>query len=113
MATALGAIRTHGDQASAVLDKAIGTAKAAGKDKITKKFMPDQLRKATLTKTAPRMYAALEQIKSHNMYASLPEDLRGLIAELLDILAQSQVETADSKAEATPGTGKTALKVKA
>ncbi len=106
LATVLSAIRTHGDQASAVLEKAMDTAKAAGKEKLTKKFMPEQLRKATLTKTAPRMYEALEQVKSHDLYASLPEDLRGLIAELLETVAQSQATTADGAvATDSPGTG--------
>lgn len=96
VATVLSAIRTHGDQAAVVLGKAMDTAKAAGKDKITKKFMPEQLRKATLTKTAPRMYEALEQVKSHDLYASLPEELRGLIAELLDTVSKAQPAAHDA-----------------
>jgi hypothetical protein len=111
VATALSAIRTHGDQASAVLGVAMDTAKAAGKDKVTKKFMPEQLRKATLTKTAPRMYEALEQVKSHDLYASLPEDLRGLIAELLDTVAQLQPAAAGGAPVELPATGKAAADV--
>ena len=88
-AVAIGAIRQHGEQAGAVLGDALKVAEATGKSKVTNKFMPSQVRRVTLTKAAPKMFEALEQVKSNQAYASLPTELQQLIADLVATVQQA------------------------
>lgn len=85
-AVAISALRTHGEEAPAVLGRALDAAKAKGKDKVTTKFMPEQVRKVAMRKAAPKMLDAIQQVKVHKAYATLPEDLQKLIDELLTTL---------------------------
>jgi ParB family chromosome partitioning protein len=88
-AVALGAMREHGDQAGAVLGEALKVAKASGKAKLTKKFMPEQVYKSTLNKSAPKMFDALKEVQANAAYATLPEALKTLIAELVETVKKA------------------------
>ena len=105
VATALSAIRLHGDQASTVLDTALRTAQNLGKTKVTKKFMPEQVQKVSLTKTAPRMVQALERVKANDVYTSLPTDLQELINELLAAVALPAADSVAQTKSAKPSKG--------
>jgi ParB family transcriptional regulator, chromosome partitioning protein len=85
-AVAISALRTHGEDAPAVLGKALDAAKAEGKAKVTTRFMPEQVRKVAMRKAAPKMLDAIQQVKVHKSYATLPADLQKLIDELLTTL---------------------------
>ena len=101
---AIQAIREHGSEAAAVLEKAAEQAKASGKPKVTRQHLPSAIRKKALTKVAPRMFDALEQITKHNSYQELPEDLREMVDALISDVAQAtnnEAESEEPKGETT------------
>lgn len=98
-ATAIEAIREHGDKAGEVLTAALVVAKAAGKEKVTRKFMPNQVRKVTLAKAAPKMLEALTQIKSNQAYSSFPAELQAFIDDLVKSVSESEEPESASNAE--------------
>jgi ParB family chromosome partitioning protein len=110
-AVALGALRAHGEKAGEVLGEALKVAKATGKAKVTNKFMPEQVYKAALTKSAPKMYQALERIQTNEAYASLPDDLQALIAELVATIKKSSIP--ENGETVTTGSGTDASSAKA
>jgi len=58
-AVALAALREHGTEAAVVLASALELARANGKDKLTAKFLPAQIRKKAAVKSAPAMFTVL------------------------------------------------------
>ena len=80
---ALQVMREHGEQAPAVLDGALAQARDAGKSRLTRQHLPDQLRKKAIARQAPRMFEALSRVSSHKSFVRLPADLKTLIEEIL------------------------------
>ena len=95
---ALDAIRTHKGDAPAVIQEALKTAKAAGQTKLTERFMPDAIRMSACKKQAPDMYKAIEGVRGHKAYKSLPKDLVELIEGIVGAVAKAE-EKAAAKAE--------------
>lgn len=91
-AVAIGALRAHGEDAAEVLEGALVAAKASGKTKVTTKFMPAQIRKVAMRKAAPKMYEAIQQIKTDPAYVSLPASLQTLINDLVASLDKTEAE---------------------
>lgn len=82
-AVALGALRDHGSDAGKVMGEALAKAKASGKTKLTQKFLPQQILKKAYAKSAPAMYTAITQVKAHDAFGQLPEDLRKMIEDII------------------------------
>lgn len=95
---ALDAIRTHKGDAPAVIQEALKTAKASGKPKLTGRFMPDAIRDNACKKQAPQMYKAIESVRAHKAYNSLPNELQEMIDQIVADVAKAQ-EKAAKKAE--------------
>ena len=82
-ALATNALVRHGEQAVAVLQQGIDTAKAQGQSKLTPRHMPEQVRRRAMVKAAPRMVTALHRVVQHPGFKDMPADLRELVAGLL------------------------------
>lgn len=93
---AIQAMRQHGSDAAAVVEKALDDAKAKGKAKITAKNLPEQIRKKAIVKAAPRMLTTLQSIALHEAFQALPDDLRSQIDALLKDIPKEAAEDAES-----------------
>src|SRR3989344_2485883 len=82
-ALATNALVRHGEQAVAVLQQGLDTAKAQGQSKLTPRHMPEQVRRRAMVKAAPRMVTALHRVVQHPGFKDMPADLRELVAGLL------------------------------
>lgn len=82
-AVAISAIKTHGAEASQVLTTAVATAKSNGRSGITKKNLPDQVFKRSLTKAAPDLLATVRQFSTHEAFEAFPADMRQAVLDLL------------------------------
>lgn len=90
-AVAIAAIRTHGSDAVNVMSESLSEAKASGKNKVTAKFLPAQMQKKAFAKAAPRMYVAIEQVRSHKSFSKLPDDLKEMIDEIISNVSTASV----------------------
>lgn len=85
-AVALDALRDHGVEATGVLVKAVEAAKASGKARMTKKFMPEAIKKKALIKAAPNMLNIIELVKSDHAFSALSEENQKLIHDLIETM---------------------------
>lgn len=88
---ALESMRQHGHDATSVLQDAMASAKADGNTGVTRKYLPMQVFKKTLTKAAPEMASAIVRIQQHPAFVALPADLRETVNKLV-----AEVEAAKS-----------------
>lgn len=79
--TAIEAIRKHGDKAHDVL---LAALVKAGGGRVTAKHMPDMAFKKACKKQAEPMYTMLTKVQEDPGYDSLSDDLRCLLAALMD-----------------------------
>lgn len=91
-ALAMNQIAQHGENATAVMTKALEVAKQAGKAKVTAKFMPAQIQKKALVKAAPVMFKALDMIAKHPGFASMDDELKKLVSDVLQGLPAADAE---------------------
>lgn len=106
VAVALKTIGIHGGDAPAVLEKALAKAKSAGHTKLTNKHLPGVALKKSITKSAPRLYSAVQEVASDPSYSTLDASLREKIDILLEellLIAQAQQDAqASADAEDSP-----------
>lgn len=93
-ALAMNQLAKHGENATEVMTKALDAAKAAGKAKVTAKFMPNQIQKKALVKAAPVMYKALDTIANHPGFATMDDELKKLVRDVLKALPAADAEKA-------------------
>ncbi|MDP2000119.1 MAG: hypothetical protein Q8K22_11080 [Rhodoferax sp.] len=86
-AVALETLRNHGNEAAVILTTAVTAAKANGKTGITRKHLPDQIRKKAITKAAPAMVTAIERVKADAAFETLPLDLKEMIEKIICVIA--------------------------
>lgn len=99
-AVAIQAMRTNGAvQAVEVLQTAVAQAKAEGKSGITRKHLPDQIYRRAITKAAPNMVTAIERVKAHAAFQTLPDDLQDMIDKLLEGIVKAKPETTEPQAQ--------------
>lgn len=109
-AVALQTIRAHGDEAVVVLKEAVTAAKAQGKKGITRKHLPDQIRKKAINKAAPKMMVAIERVKAHEAFKTFPLDLQEMIDKLMaEIIAVSPNVGTDSVGQEAQDVGSDAV----
>lgn len=103
-AVAMESIRNHGTHATEVLNDALDKAKASGSKRITRRDLPVQVYKRTLTKAAPTMVKAMSQIKAHAAFTQLPVELQVTINELIDQItaAKAALPPSDVEPEENP-----------
>lgn len=77
---AIDAIKKHGDKAADVLLAAMVKSKTG---RVTAKHMPDADFKKACKKAAEPMYTALTKVQADPGFAGLSEEVRGILAELL------------------------------
>lgn len=80
---ALESMRQHGAEATNVLKGAMDSAKADGNSGVTRKYLPLQVFKKTLTKAAPEMATAIERIQQHAVFSRLPADLQETVNKII------------------------------
>lgn len=106
LAVAVEAIRKHGDDATQVLQKAVSQAKERGGQGITRKHLPEQVYKKTLTKKLPTMVELLTKVHATDVFAKLPEDLREQISSLLaEVTVAAAANSAGAKDVGAEGQG--------
>lgn len=98
---ALSAVNTDQTTAVAVLEKGVQQAKAAGKERMTAKFMPEnQIKKAERT-FAPEMKSVLQELFSNEALMQFMDDeTRVKIEDVLSKITTMSSETPESKAKA-------------
>lgn len=80
--TAIATIKKHGDKAEAVL---LGALQGAAKGRVTAKNLPQQAFDRELKKRAVPMYNALTKVRSDPAFAKLSQEVRDILAGLLEI----------------------------
>lgn len=100
-------IQKHGSEAPAVLAAAMERATAAGKTKVTAKFLPSKLLMKAQVKSAPVMYTAIEKIKSDAGFAGLADDVQAMVLDILKKVSESvpQEKAADGDTGGATDTG--------
>jgi hypothetical protein len=86
-ALVIDTLRKHGAEAPGVISAALAQAKSGGKDKVTARFMPDQVRKKAFSSAAPEMFNVIERVRAHQSFSGLDADLREMIERLTKLLA--------------------------
>jgi ParB family chromosome partitioning protein len=86
-ATAIAAVRQHGEKAAEVLTGAVEKAEASGKTKATKKDLAPTF-KGEVKKRAPALYDALKNVCEDAAYAKLHKVTKDAIAAALDALPE-------------------------
>lgn len=79
-------LRKHGDKALDILEHSLRQAQAAGKNKVTNKFVPGAALKKAVTKNASTMMTTLRDVRSDPGYRSLATETRLKLDELLRLL---------------------------
>lgn len=88
--TAIQTLRKYGAKAVDHLADGLKRAQDAGGTKVTTKHLPVHVFKKQVKKAAPLMYDALAAIKTDPGYASLSEELRTRLDELLSPLSKAK-----------------------
>ena len=83
--TAIEAIKKHGDKAVDVL---LAALVKSGGGRVTTKHMPQAEFKKAVRKLAEPMHTALTKVQADPGFASLSEEVRGILAELLGSINQ-------------------------
>lgn len=86
---AIDVLRTHGDKACEMLQAAQGRAEAAGKTKVTKRFMPGALRNKLVSKASPVMRTAIDAVKVDPGFQNLMPETVTLLEQALELLKQA------------------------
>ncbi|TAL65819.1 MAG: ParB/RepB/Spo0J family partition protein [Burkholderiaceae bacterium] len=82
-ALAIETMRKHGADAGEALNAGLAAAKATGKTRLTKKFMPAQVQRKFFIKNAPQMFSVMERIRALASYGAMPPDIRSAIDDLV------------------------------
>lgn len=98
-AVAIQTLRTHGDEAATVLVQAVKAAKSNGQSGITRKHLPEQIRKKAITKAAPSMMTIIERVKTDATFQNLPTDLQDLIDKIIQMVAATTSAAAPTATE--------------
>lgn len=85
-AVAVAAIKTHGAEATQVLNSAVEKAKATGKTGITRKHLPEQQFKKAMVKIAPDLVATAREITAHPGFEQFPPEIQNKLKALLSTL---------------------------
>lgn len=99
-ALAVDVVNTHGADATNVMQGALAEAKAQGKARVTKRFMPAAIHRKALVKAAPKMLDAITRLKEDKSYKRLPEDLRELFEQCLKEIPAATPAADDAQAPA-------------
>lgn len=81
--TAAKIMNQHGNKAIEFLEQAKANAKAAGKDKITDRFMPGVKLTSALKKEAPELYKSAKLVMADPAFSSLSEETRAVLEDLM------------------------------
>lgn len=92
-AVALDALRKHGSGAVAHLQTAETIAKAAGKTKVTAKFLPGARFDKAIKRSGPRLFEVATQIRSDPAFKQLGSEIRQSLLELIDELEALRATT--------------------
>lgn len=101
---AIELLRKHGNNAMSVIEAGLVQATVAGKAKLTKRFLPGAQYAKFVKKSAPAMVTALREVKSDPAFATLSEETRTKLDELLKTIVEAEdkdkvVEINDDKKE--------------
>lgn len=93
-------MRKHANEAGAALQAAFDRAKSAGKGKVTKRFAADAQFNKFVRKTGSDLVSTLEVVKADAGFASLSEETRKRIEELVEQAAKARTAMAASADDA-------------
>jgi ParB family chromosome partitioning protein len=96
---AIDAMRDHGDKALAFLLRAEKLANARGQRRVTNKFTPGRAIKKAITKNAPVMAKAIEDLRRDPGYAALGDDVKAQIEKVLEAFEEARKNEADAEEE--------------
>ena len=97
---AIDAMRDHGDKALAFLLRAEKLANARGQRRVTNKFAPGRAFKKAITKNAPVMAKAIEDLRRDPGYAALGDEVKAQVEKVLEAFEQARKNEADAEQEA-------------
>jgi ParB family chromosome partitioning protein len=90
--TAAKIMNQYGNKAIEFLEQAKANAKAAGKDRITDRFMPGVKLTSALKKEAPELYKSAKLVMADPAFSSLSEETRAVLEDLMrDLKAHEDV----------------------
>lgn len=93
-------LRKHANEAGAALQADFDRAKSAGKGKVTKRFSADAQFTKFVRKTGSDLVSTLEVVKADAGFASLSEETRKRIEELVEQAAKARAAAAAAAAAA-------------
>jgi ParB-like chromosome segregation protein Spo0J len=83
---AIEALRKYGVQAYEKLQQGLNAAKAAGGDRVTRKYLPETILKKQVTKAAPVLFDTMRAVTTDPGYRHISKDLRDKLDALLSQL---------------------------
>lgn len=95
-AVAITMVKKHGDKAVEKLQHAEKTATAAGKTRVTPKFVAGAAVKKMVKKSAERMFSTLADIKSDPGFSALKPETRDQLIELLAVIEKAKEDAASA-----------------
>lgn len=83
-------MREHGDKAVEVMQKSLERANAAGKTRVTAKFVPGRAYAKAVARSAPEMATAIKDLKADPGFDTLSPSMRDKISALLATIAEAE-----------------------
>lgn len=103
--TAIELLHTHGAKAAEILQNGLVRAQAAGKTRVTPKFVPGAVYKKAVQKSAPVLVSTLKNLREDPGYAQLSMPFQIKLVELLSQLEAAEQADAQQGLEAPTTTG--------
>ncbi|KKN85064.1 hypothetical protein LCGC14_0282330 [marine sediment metagenome] len=94
------AIGKYGNQVETVLNQAKANSVAAGKTKVSKRFLPGERFKKEVKKESDTLFDAVRTVREDNNYDALTEDTRKTLDELMERMTAMQKKLDEQEAQA-------------
>lgn len=89
---AIDLLRSHGSNAISILEAGLDRATAAGKTKVTDKYIPGRQYAKFVKKSAPAMVSTLREVQLDPSFSTLSAETRTKLEDLLTLLSEEETK---------------------
>ncbi|WP_425953278.1 ParB/RepB/Spo0J family partition protein [Ralstonia pseudosolanacearum] len=104
-AFAIDMLKKHGDKAQDVIETAMARAEASGSKKVSAKHVAGAVLKKAVTKAAPQMRMAINEVKADPAFGNLSEETRAKIDAIFEALKTAEKADEGMIADGSAGNG--------